>query len=126
MADSHPPRTQHDLALERTTWARQRTLMAKQRTFAAWVRTGLSSMTVGFGIVKLLGDIEPRWLLVLMGCVLVFIGGLMQVIGYRGYYRTIKDLDAEGITGTPLWVLEVIAGGMLLSAMVMLTLMVFA
>ena len=100
----------------------QRTLFARQRTFAAWVRTGLSSMTVGFGIVKLLPDVQPRWLVVTLGCVMIVIGGAMQLLGFSGYYRAHRRLAAEGVKGPPLWVLAMIAGGLLLSAILMLVL----
>lgn len=115
-------RSKQQLALERTDLAMARTLFAKQRTFAAWVRTGLSSMSVGFGIIKLLPDVQPRWLVVLMGCVMIVVGGSMQVLGFGGYYRAHMRLEAAGTKGPPLWMLAMIAGGMLLCAILMLVL----
>ena len=118
--------SKQELAVERTDLAAQRTTFAKQRTFAAWVRTGLSSMSVGFGIVKLLPDVEPRWLVVLMGCVMIGVGGFMQVIGFTGYYRAVKRLKGAGVMGAPLWMLATIAGGLLLCAVIMLILIALA
>lgn len=117
-----PGESKQDLALERTDLALQRTLFARQRTFAAWVRTGLSSMTVGFGIVKLLPDVQPRWLVLTLGCVMIVIGGAMQVLGFAGYFRAHRRLEAEGVKGPPLWALAMVAGGLLLSAVLMLVL----
>jgi putative membrane protein len=121
-----PDDIKQELALERTDLALARTLFAKQRTFAAWVRTGLSSMSVGFGIVKLLPDVEPRWLVVTMGCVMIVVGGFMQVVGFGGYYRALKGLEGAGIKGSPPWMLAVIAGGLLLCAIIMLVLVALA
>lgn len=113
---------QQKMAAERTDLAMERTLFAKQRTFAAWVRTGLSSMSVGFGIIKLLPDVEPRWLVVTMGCVMIVVGGFMEVFGFAGYYRAYLRLRPTESTRAPLWMLAVIAGGLLLCAIIMLVL----
>ncbi len=121
-----PDKSKQELALERTDLAMARTLFAKQRTFAAWVRTGLSSMSVGFGIVKLLPDVEPRWLVVTLGCVMIVVGGSMQVLGFGGYYRAHMRLEAAGTRGPRLWMLAMIAGGMLLCAIIMLVLVALA
>jgi putative membrane protein len=121
-----PERSKQELAVERTDLALARTLLARQRTFAAWVRTGLSSMSVGFGIVKLLPDVEPRWLVVTLGCVMIVVGGSMQVVGFEGYYAAYKRLEAAGIKGVPLGMLAMIAGGMILSAIIMLVLIALA
>lgn len=119
-------KSKQQLAVERTDLAAQRTYFARQRTFAAWVRTGLSSMSVGFGIVKLLPDVEPRWLVVTMGCVMIGVGGFMQVIGFTGYYRAFKLLEGTGVMGTSPWMLATIAGGLLLCAVIMLVLIALA
>ena len=37
--------------------------MARERTFAAWVRTGLAPLAIGLGLVKLMPDASPRWLI---------------------------------------------------------------
>lgn len=109
--------TQQELAQDRTVWAKQRTLLAKQRTFSAWLRTGLSSMAVGLGVVKLLGEVEPRWVTVAMGVTLILVSGLIQVHGFQGYYRAYTELRQEGITESPVWLLGLIAAGMLVSTL---------
>ncbi len=119
-------KSKQKLALERTDLALARTMLAKQRTFAAWVRTGLSSMSLGFGIIKLLPDLQPRWLVLTMGCVMIVVGGSMQVIGFNGYYRSYKRLEAEGIHDAPPWMLAMIAGGLILCALIMLILVMLA
>jgi putative membrane protein len=112
-----PHETQQELAQDRTNWARQRTLLAKQRTFSAWLRTGLSSMAVGLAVVKLLGEIEPRWVTVAMGVTLILVSGLIQVHGFQGYYMAYKQLRQEGISESPVWLLGLIAIGMLVSTL---------
>lgn len=83
-------------------------------------------MGVGFGIVKLLPDVEPRWLVILLGCVMIIAGGSMQVIGFWGYYRAHMLLEGSGIITAPIGMLALIAGGMLLSAIIMLLLIALA
>lgn len=117
-----PHETQQELAQDRTDWARQRTLLAKQRTFSAWLRTGLSSMAVGLGVVKLLGEAEPRWVPVTMGITLILVSALIQLYGFHGYYRTYQQLRREGITESPVWFLGLVAGGMLVSSLLALIL----
>jgi putative membrane protein len=112
-----PHETQQELAQDRTDWAKQRTLLAKQRTFSAWLRTGLSSMAVGLGVVKLLGEVEPRWVTVAMGVTLILVSGLIQVHGFQGYYQAYKQLRQEGITESPVWLLGLVAAGMLVSTL---------
>jgi putative membrane protein len=117
-----PQASQQELAQLRTDMAKQRTLLAKQRTFSAWLRTGLSSMAVGLAVVKLLGEIEPRWITVSMGFTLILVSALIQVHGFQGYYRAYRQLRREGVTESPLWLLGVIAGGMLVSTLLALIL----
>lgn len=117
-----PVESQQVLARERTDWAKQRTLLAKQRTFSAWLRTGLSSMAVGLAVVKLLGEVEPRWIPVAMGITLILVSGLIQVHGFQGYYQAYKQLRQEGMSEHPVWLLGLIAGGMLVSTLLALVL----
>jgi putative membrane protein len=116
------PESRQELAQERTDWALQRTLLAKQRTFSAWLRTGLSSMAVGLAVVKLLGEIEPRWVVVTMGITLILVSALIQIHAFQGYYRAYRQLNREGIHEHPVWLLGVIAGGMLVSTLLALIL----
>jgi putative membrane protein len=53
-APSVAPRTSNELAQARTALASQRTLMAADRSLMAWVRTGLSMISFGFTIYKIL------------------------------------------------------------------------
>jgi putative membrane protein len=117
-----PIESQQELAQERTVWAKQRTLLAKQRTFSAWLRTGLSSMAVGLAVVKLLGEVEPRWLPGAMGILLILVSALIQVHGFQGYYQAYRQLNREGIEEHPVWLLGLIAGGMLVSTLLALVL----
>jgi putative membrane protein len=102
--------------------AKQRTLLAKQRTFSAWLRTGLSSMAVGLAVVKLLGEVEPRWVTVAMGITLILVSCMIQVHGFQGYYIAYKQLRREGVTESPVWLLGLIAAGMLVSTLLALIL----
>jgi putative membrane protein len=52
MAD--PAKTSDELASIRTTLAEKRTLMAADRSLMAWIRTGLSMISFGFTIYKVL------------------------------------------------------------------------
>jgi putative membrane protein len=117
-----PGESRQELAQERTEWALQRTLLAKQRTYSAWLRTGLSSMAVGIAVVKLLGEAGLRWIPVAMGIALILVSALIQVHGFQGYYRAYRRLRREGIQEDPVWMLALIAGGMLLSTLLALML----
>ena len=44
----------NEMAQQRTTLAASRTLMAADRSLMAWVRTGLSMISFGFTIYKIL------------------------------------------------------------------------
>jgi putative membrane protein len=48
------PKTSNELAAERTQMAVGRTIMAADRSLMAWVRTGLSMISFGFTIYKIL------------------------------------------------------------------------
>lgn len=109
--------TNQELAQERTDWAKQRTLLAKQRTFSAWLRTGLSSMAVGLGVVKLLGEVEPRWIPAAMGVTLITVSALAQILGLQGYYKVYRQLRKEGLDEQPIWMLSLIGLGMMLSTL---------
>jgi inner membrane protein YidH len=109
--------TSLNLSEERTNWAHERTRLAKERTFAAWLRTGLSTMAVGFALVKFLPSVEPRWLLRLMGLLFVSAGGTLFVLGYRTYHVTIKKLEREGFRGIPSALMGVLTAVFVLCAL---------
>lgn len=93
--------TKQRLAAQRTDWAQERTVLAKQRTFSAWVRTGLGAMAVGAGVVRLLSEVQPQWMVLLTGTLLVLTGGIILVLGFWTYYDTFKKLQEEGVQAIP-------------------------
>lgn len=55
-----PPKTSDELARIRTDLAVERTLMAADRSLMAWVRTGLSMISFGFTIYKVLEAFQQQ------------------------------------------------------------------
>ena len=113
-----------ELAEERTDWAQERTLLAKQRTFSAWVRTGLASIAVGFAVGRLLGELQPQWLVQAIGVVLIMIGGTIHAIGFWSYRRTFQRLEQAGTRGIPMWLMGTITLALLLVAILAIMLIV--
>ncbi|MFP4516845.1 MAG: YidH family protein [Desulfovibrionales bacterium] len=95
--DKKPTETRTDLAEDRTDWAQERTMLAKQRTYASWVRTGLATLAVGFASVRLLGEMEPQWLIRLMGGALIGVSGVIFTLGYLSYRQTLRKLQKAGL-----------------------------
>lgn len=118
MADGN----KQQLAEDRTDWAWQRNLLAEQRTFSAWVRTGLAALAVGFGVFKLLGETEPRWVVYAGGGALVAAGVLVHMMGFWGYWRTFRRLRRQGLPGLPIWSIALITLCLLFSGLLMLAL----
>lgn len=114
--DLSPQDRQLQLAEERTRAAARRTRLAEERTYSAWVRTGLASAAAGLGIVKLLGDTEPRWLIHTLGTLFVLVGGAMFAIGFWAYRRTGRTLQATAAGGVPLWILGCLTAALLAAA----------
>jgi putative membrane protein len=108
--------SKQELAEERTDWAMERTLLAKQRTFGAWLRTGLATLAVGFGAAKLLGDLEPRWLVKAAAALLVTAGAAIFAMGFTGYRDTFQKLNREGVQGFSPWIIGAITLAMLFAA----------
>jgi putative membrane protein len=54
------PLSSNQMAQERTELAADRTLMAADRSLMAWVRTGLSMISFGFTIYKLLEGFQSK------------------------------------------------------------------
>ncbi|MFW6324579.1 MAG: YidH family protein [Desulfovibrionales bacterium] len=98
-----------DLAQERTDWAMDRTMMAKQRTFSAWVRTGLAALAVGFAGTRLLGELEPNWLIRVAGGSLILVSGLIFLLGYFGYRKTFRKLKEAGMVSHRGWIVGLIS-----------------
>lgn len=92
-------KTSDELAEDRTVMAAKRTQMAADRSLMAWIRTGLSMISFGFTIYKLLegfqADLEslgressPRQL----GLFLTGLGTVSVLIGTVEYWTRVRHL----------------------------------
>lgn len=116
-----------DLAEERTQWADQRTYLAQERTFGGWIRTGLTSIAVGLGVIELLREVQPQWLITSIGVTFIFIGGLVQLVALRSYQKVnvhMKRTDRPDMS-LSLWWIGVITVGLALCALGGLVLVFF-
>jgi putative membrane protein len=109
-------------AEDRTEWAQQRTLLAKERTFSAWIRTGLSCMAAGIGITRLLGDIDSYLIASGLGTLLIVTSGIIFVIAFLSYRKTLIEDKKEGVEETSLWLIGVISLFMVMGAVLALIL----
>jgi putative membrane protein len=93
------PRSSNDLAADRTDMAALRSMMAADRSLMAWIRTGLSMISFGFTIYKLLegfaasGSVgaamqSPR----AVGLFLTGLGTVAIVLGTVEYWYRLRDL----------------------------------
>jgi putative membrane protein len=105
-----------DLAEERTDWAKERTLLAKQRTFTAWLRTGMAAVAVGVAAAELLGEVQPRWVVLTASATLVAAGAVIFVMGFAGYRDTFRKLRDEGVVGFSPWLVGAVTAAMLVAA----------
>lgn len=106
-----------ELAEERTGWAYERTLLANDRTFSAWVRTGLTTIAVGFGVTRLLTEVQPAWLIPSLGVLFVLVGGCIFFMGYWTHQKTLRklaDVESRRVTG---WVVGAITAALGLGAL---------
>ncbi len=94
-----------ELSEERTYLAHERTFLANERTFTAWVRTGIALIATGLGIVRFLEVGAPKWIMRILGLMLVITGELCYVFAYWRYNKISKKLAYKSIQGTPVWVL---------------------
>jgi putative membrane protein len=106
----------NELAEKRTDWAQERTMLAKQRTFAAWVRTGLAALTVGFAGTRLLGELEPQWLIRSVGAALIAVSALIFLLGYLNYRKTFRKLQEAGMVSYRVWVVGMISAVLVLAS----------
>ncbi len=109
-----------DDRLERGSRARDH--LANERTYLAWLRTSANVMIVGLAIAKFVETGEER--AVITGLILVALGAVGMAIGMVRYQRTNEEIeDGRFATGShagqPLW-----AGGVLLVALVVATVLV--
>ncbi len=113
------------LAEERTASAHGRTLLAEERTYSAWIRTGLASIATGLVIVKLIGETQPRWLVVVLGVLFVAAGGMMFILAFWTYRTALRNLPGTPTRVRSLWIigglsLALTAGAVLALALVFL------
>jgi putative membrane protein len=94
------PPTANDMAEERTSLALKRTLMAADRSLMAWTRTGLSLISFGFTIYKVLQAVEEQTHLASrlhsprnVGLYLLALGTLSIWLGGMDYWQTLKELN---------------------------------
>jgi putative membrane protein len=95
-----PPLTSNQLAVERTDMATARTMMAADRSLMAWVRTGLSMISFGFTIYKLLEGFQEQGLEVAhahspraVGMFLTGLGTVSIVMGTVEYWHRRKEMQ---------------------------------
>jgi putative membrane protein len=95
--------TANEMAATRTRLATERTLMAADRSLMAWVRTGLSMISFGFTIYKILEGFEksagglphggsPR----AVGLFLTGLGTVSMVMGLVEYWYRLRALRSQG------------------------------
>lgn len=98
-----PPSSSNQLASARTDMAVNRTLMASDRSLMAWIRTGLSMISFGFTIYKILEGFQtsagaaevthsPRT----VGLLLTGLGTLAVVMGTVEYWQRRRELLIYG------------------------------
>jgi len=98
-----PLPTSNQLASARTDMAINRTLMAADRSLMAWIRTGLSMISFGFTIYKILEGFQnsaaaadvthsPRT----VGLLLTGLGTMSVVMGTVEYWQRRRELLVHG------------------------------
>ena len=102
------PLTSNQLASERTDLANARTLMAADRSLMAWIRTGLSMISFGFTIYKLLQGFEAKGAAAVeahspraVGLFLTGLGTIAIVMGTVEYWQRRREL--LNFSTIPLW-----------------------
>jgi len=95
-----PGKTANELAEDRTDLAVQRTVMAADRSLMAWVRTGLSMISFGFTVYKLLQAAQANGAMLppggsprTIGLFLTGLGTLALVAGTIEYLQTMRDMN---------------------------------
>jgi putative membrane protein len=91
------------MAAERTEMATSRTLMAADRSLMAWVRTGLSMISFGFTIYKILEGFQAKGSTIVethspraVGMFLTGLGTISIVMGTVEYWHRRRELLAYG------------------------------
>jgi putative membrane protein len=111
-----------DWAEQRTDWAQHRTVLANERTFSAWLRTGLSAVAGGLAVAELLGGEEDGMVAIVLGVILVAVGGLTISVALWRYSMISDVLEKKGLPVTPKWMAYILAGGLLIAALLVLAL----
>ena len=111
-----------ELSVERTYESHERTGLALERTLAAWLRTGLTMIGVGLGVAKLLPDSTDLWLARILGIALICGGGVVFLLGYHTYRRSLHDLIVAGYDLAPEWLIISVAGVLFFSTFLALLL----
>jgi len=99
---SPAPRSANELAEERTDLAIDRTVMAADRSLMAWVRTGLSMISFGFTIYKVIegfaqqgGQLHSANMARNVGLFLTGLGTVAIVMGTVEYLYRLKGLRKD-------------------------------
>jgi putative membrane protein len=111
-----------ELAEERTGWAAERTMLAKERTFSAWMRTGMAAVAAGLGITRLFGDVEPAWIIPVIGSILVVVGAVILAGAFVRYKSLLAELNEEGVRGFPVWAVGIVTASLIVAAALSLVL----
>lgn len=107
-----------ELAEERTEWADQRTFLAQERTFAGWIRTGLTSIAVGLGVIELLREVQPEWLISTIGFIFIVVGGILQVLAFLSYRNVNMEMkrSSRPDMSISMWWIGAVTGGLVICA----------
>lgn len=88
-----------------TELAKQRTVLAYERTLNAWLRTGLTAVLAGLGIPQFITYVDSQNLLRLIGAILIFMGGILFIIGLWRYYKGFQRIQSKNMGFIPVWLL---------------------
>ena len=100
---AEPAKTSDELAQIRTTLAEKRTLMAADRSLMAWIRTGLSMISFGFTIYKVLEGFRDSGLHEIphgnprnVGLFLIGLGTASIIAGTIEYWHVLGEMRIQG------------------------------
>lgn len=109
---------------QRTGWAYERTLLANERTFIAWLRTGLAITAASAIVMRLLSDVDPRWLVNALAIVMALAGVLIVALSAWGYQRMVKNLHEIAPGLIPQWLVWILVAALEISALAILVLLI--
>ena len=107
-----------EYAQERTEWADQRTFLAQERTFAGWISTGLTCIAVGLGVIELLREVEPQWLITALGAIFIAVGGTINALAFFSYRKVSLHMkeSSRPDMAIPTWLIGGITTALVLAA----------